>query len=267
MKMKLIRIVMLTTALMMVWGCSSNDDDPIIPTPPADVPVNSTLTPAEKPAWKVDLAGNDAPPTWEKPDPAKYESSMFVLVKLQDELVPYSTSSDLMSVFIGDECRTLPCGPDTLNEADIYFLLKVDGGNIDRDVVFELRYYCASLRQTFVLAGKETFAAEYDYGFMEEDFVPPLLKGCKKYPVQNDLMVSLPQEKPFTPSEDDLVAVFVGDECRGVGSIGKKFTVFRTSSTETLQLRYYSAQQEGVYTFTQSVEMPEKEDGAVTLKF
>ena len=105
------------------------------------------------------------------------------------------------------------------------------------------------------------FAPEFTYG-NKEDFVPPLLRGFKKFPVQQKLIVALPNSVPFTPDAGDMVAVFTGDECRGVGLVDKAFTAFRTSSGEVLQLRYYSKQKGGVYTFRQSVE-----DTDITLFF
>ena len=115
-----------------------------------------------------------------------------------------------------------------------------------------------------IKAGKESFATERTYG-VDNDFEPRLLRGCKKYPVQNSLTVSLPANPPFSTSANDLVAVFVGDECRGVGPVDKAFTSFRTNEGEVLQLRYYSAEQNVIYTMKQVVNPNEME--SVTLTF
>jgi hypothetical protein len=187
---------------------------------------------------------------------------MFIMVKLQDELAAHSTDGDLMTVFIGDECRTVPAIRNVDKNGGIYFLLKIRGNSTDRDVNFGLRYYCESLRQVFAIEGTESFASERDYGF-DTDFVPPLLLGCKKYPIQQTLTVTLPSTAPFTPDESDIVAVFAGGECRGVGTAGQPFTVFRTTDGETLDVRYYSAKQAGVYTLTQKVG----QETTVTLNF
>ena len=68
-------------------------------------------------------------------------------------------------------------------------------------------------------------------------------------------------------ADGDCVAVFVGNECRGVGTVEKPFTVFRTDENETLQLRYYSAQKGGVYTLTQTVTLAAQEEQNITLTF
>lgn len=241
--MKEIKIIMLTAVLTMAWACSSDSDD---------TPTNYTFEQAAMPMWSVDLTGSDNAPAWTAPDPSLFESSMFIMVKLQDELAAYSTDGDLMAVFIGDECRTVPAIRNVDKNGGIYFVLKIRGNSTERDVNFALRYYCAQLRRVFTLQGTEKFATERTYGF-DEDFVPPLLLGCTKYPVQQTLTVQLPSNTPFTPDESDIVAVFAGGECRGMGVAGQPFTVFRTTDGETLDMRYYSAKQAGVYTLKQKV--------------
>ena len=212
---------------MAVGSCSSDSDD---------TPANYIFEQAAKPTWSVDLTGNDDAPAWTAPDPSLFESSMFIMVKLQDELAAYSTDADLMAVFIGDECRTVPAIRNVDKAGGVYFVLKIRGNSTERDVNFALRYYCAQLRRVFSLEGTEKFATERTYGF-DEDFVPPLLLGCKKYPVQQTLTAELPSTTPFIPGESDIVAVFAGSECRGVGVAGQPFTVFRTTDGETLDVR------------------------------
>ena len=220
MKKSAIKIMFLAAVLTFVWGCSSDDES---------TSANYTFATAEKPAWSVDLTGNDDAPAWTAPDPSLFESAMFIMVKLQDELAAHSTDGDLMAVFIGDECRTVPAIRNVDKNGGIYFVLKIRGNSTDRDVTFSLKYYSVQLHRMFTLEGTEKFAAERTYGF-DEDFVPPLLLGCKKYPVQQTL-----------------------SECRGVGVAGQPFTVFRTTDGETLDVRYYSAKQAGVYTLKQKV--------------
>ena len=129
-----------------------------------------------------------------------------------------------------------------------------------------LSYYSTQLRQLFTVQGEETLSDDSDYGF-DSDYVPPLLQSCKRYPVQGRLTVSLPGTMPFTAAADDQVAVFAGSECRGTGRVGMPFTVFCTSAEESLQLRYYSAQQGGIYTLTQPVTINKNETKTVTINF
>ena len=248
MMMKTVKILMTVAALATVWGCSTANDNEIETVKP----IGCTFEHADRPAWSVDLTGNDAAPDWGNFNLSLYENSMYVLVTLQEELAARSTEADRMAVFIGGERRTQLAVPNFYDDGAVRYVLRIYGNSTDRNVRFTLQYYSVALKQLFSIGTEEKFVPEFTYGNIK-DFVPPLLKGCKKFPVQNQLTVSLPDQPPFTPDNNDLVAVFVGSECRGVGVAGKPFNVFRTSETEKLTLRYYSVQQAGIYTMAQTV--------------
>lgn len=256
--MKTIKILLLTTALTLLWGCSSGDDE--------TSSNGSTFVGSGKPAWSVDLTGNEEAPSWLAPDPTKFESSMFIMVKLQEELIPYSTNEDRLTVFIGDECRAVPAEPNKDDEGNVFFVLKIRGNSSDRAVSFTLCYYCALLHQIFDLEGQETFVSELTYG-VDADFVPPLLEGCKKYPAHQLVKVNLPANLPFAQAEGDMIGAFVGNECRGVGRADQPFTVFCTSPEESFQLRYYSETRAGVYSFHQDFKVSDDEAQILTLAF
>ncbi len=191
---------------------------------------------------------------------------MFIMVKLQEELIPYSTNEDRLTVFIGDECRAVPAEPNKDDEGNVFFVLKIRGNSSDRAVSFTLCYYCALLHQIFDLEGQETFVSELTYG-VDEDFVPPLLEGCKKYPAHQLVKVNLPANLPFAQAEGDMIGAFVGNECRGVGRADQPFTVFCTSPEEPFQLRYYSETRAGVYSFHQNFKVSDDEAQILTLEF
>lgn len=256
MMMKTVKILMTVAVLATAWGCSTDTDEQtgtengLATTMPPSA--GYTFEHADRPAWGVDLTGNDAAPDWGNFNMSLYENSMYVLVTLQDELAAHSTEADRMAVFIGGERRTQLAVPNFYDDGAVRYVLRIYGNSTDRNVRFTLQYYSVALKQLFSIGTEEKFVPEFTYGNIK-DFVPPLLRGCKKFPVQNQLTVSLPGQTPFTPDNNDLVAVFVGDECRGVGVAGKPFNVFRTSETEKLTLRYYSVQQAGIYTMAQTV--------------
>ena len=250
---------MLLAVLTMLWGCSSDSDD-------GDKLEGSSFVPVEKPSWTIDMMASDPVPTWQAPDPSKYESSMFIMVCLEEQLARYASDDDMMTVLIGDECRAKPAPLHKSASGKCYFVLKIDGNSTDRDVPFSLCYYAAKIHHLFKLSTTQTFASDITYG-IDEDFVPQLIKGSSRYPVQGDLTVKLPDTAPFTPSDDDFVAVFVGDDCRGVGTVGQPFTVFLTSAGETPHVRYYSAQKGGVYTLKQSLTIAAGDSKEVTLSF
>ena len=242
--------------VLAFFGCSSDDDSPS----------TYTFEASGLPAWQTDLTSNDADPAWQDIDRTKYESWMYVTVKLEDELAKYASTDDRMVVFIGDEQRTRPANPNIYADGSVYFVLTIGGNSTDREINIRLCYWSAQLHQLFTIEERSTFTPELPYG-NTSDYEPPLLKGSKKYPVQQQLTVYLPSQAPFTPADGDRVAAFVGDECRGVGSIGQPFTVFRTSASETIQMRYYSTAKAGVYSMATSLTLGENEDKTIILSF
>ena len=263
---KIIKTMMLTAALTIAWGCSSDNNDENVPTENVPTENPSTFAQAEKPTWSVDLTGSDPQPQWTDPDQSLYTTSTTILAKLEDELAAHYTADDRMTVFVGDECRAVPSIPNRDKAGNVFFLLKVRGKANEQKVTLTLSYYSTQLRQLFTVQGAETLSDDSDYGF-DSDYVPPLLQSCKRYPVQGRLTVSLPGTMPFTAATDDQVAVFAGSECRGTGRVGMPFTVFCTSAEESLQLRYYSAQRGGIYTLTQPVTINKNETKTVTINF
>jgi hypothetical protein len=228
----------------------------------------ATFATSAYPEWNINqlLMGNDPVPDWIAPDPSNYESSMFIMVQLQEELVRYSTDADCMTVFIGNECRATPSTRSVSKSGNIYFVLKIRGNNEDRNVNFSLCYYCAKLHKIFSLTDNGSFATERTYG-VDEEFEPQFLKGATKYPIISYLDVTLQDNPPFTPSIEDEVAVFVGDECRGTGRVGKKFSVLSNTDGENMQVRYYSKEKNGVYTFNKPVVINKNTTNKVTLTF
>lgn len=255
--MKTAKMILLTAVLTMVWGCSSSDDE---------TSNTYTFETSEKPAWSVNMASSDDAPQWQNIDQSQYESWMYVTVKLEDELAAHVSSDDRMTVFIGDEQRTRPAAPNIYADGSVYFVMTIGGNSTDREVNIRLSYWCAQLHQLFTIEEQATFTPELPYG-NTSDYVPPLLKGSKKYPVQSTLTVNLPAEAPFTTTDGDIVAAFAGNECRGVGLASQPFTIFCTTYGETLQLRYYSCAQAGIYSFLQNVTVGEGEAQNVTLEF
>ena len=163
-----------------------------------------------------------------------------------------SSAPDGPALFINGECRGLTEVRNTADDGGYYFLLKIHGNNADLRAPLTLSYYSAQLKQLFTLPAIDAFVPERTRGF-DKDFVPALLDGCAKYPVHCQLTVTLQPSASFTVAPDDLVAAFVGDECRGVGQVGTPFTVFAHDDNEVLQLRYYSATKGGIYTFARTI--------------
>ena len=233
--MKHILYIMAMAALTLAWGCSSGSDD-------NDDAATGILLDSQ-PQWSVNMHDNQERPHWTAPEPSLYENKMIVMLRLQDELVPYSTDDDLMAVFVDKDCRALSTRAG--NDKTVFFVLNVHGNNQVSTEDFTLSYYSGGLRQLFTLSGKNTFLSELNVG-VEGDFSPPLMKGSTKYPVKTEVTVNVPYKYFVQPA--DRVAVFVDNECRGVGVPGQPFIVFGNLADEQGILRYYSDDLGAVYT-------------------
>lgn len=244
-----IKCLMLAAALTMVWGCSSSDDD----VTGGSGSSNTTFETAAAPEWEVNMQSSQEQPQWQPPVPSLYENKMIVMLRLQDELVPYSTDDDVMAVFIGGECRALSQRSGDLQT--VYFVLNIYGENTSAPEEFALCYYSGGLKQEFWLRGENMFINETNFG-TENDVVLDIMSGTTKYARQTVLNVTPKSSDGMTvDSDDDIVGVFVGGECRGVGRPGTDFNVFHQQNGEQAQLRYYSKSRGGIYTVRQSLTL------------
>lgn len=252
---KTIHIMMLIAALTLVWGCSSDSSDG------GNYNLNySFTTTTARPDWAIDWYNNEPAPNWEEPDQNLYEHSMYFIIALSDNLAPYSTEDDLMAVFINDECRSVAkASPLVFDDwKKIYFIHKVRGNDTDKEVYFTLKYYSGGLKHTFVLDGTNQYVPDVIFG-LEEDFELNLMAGSTKYPCQMLIDPVLTGFLPFTPSPDDLIAVFVGDECRGVAPAvveeeeASSMVVYGRHDGEEATLKYYSAEKQAIYTFNEKL--------------
>ena len=241
--------VILAAVLTSVWGCSSDDET---------VTVSYTKTATQQsPNWVVDMHSNDEMPSWDDPDLSQFENSMYLLIKLQEDLVPYSTSDDRMACFINDECRSVVAHRSIhQGEGGIYFPIKVLGNSIDHNINFELRYYSGGLHQLFSLTHTGSFIAEMTYG-IEEDFEPYIMLGSTKYPVGMNIFVNT-DRLPFKVGDDDLVAAFVGDECRCVSKPGQSIYIFAKQEGEQAEIRYYSSLENCIYTLKEKLTIQQQ---------
>lgn len=246
MMMKNIKIMMILAALTMVGGCSKDGDGSSEPTWN-----NSTFTPSEKPTWVVDWHSDAVQPDWQDPDATKYECCMNMRLRLVDDMAPYSTEDDRLAVFINGECRGVSYRSKMAN-GKVFFLLHINGDSKEAGNKMELRYYCDGLHHMSITTAISPFVPNNVDDIFQSDF--SIVSGSQKYPVATSLSVMMPQKMPFTATSGDMLAVFVGDECRGIGYQGGdlyegwRVTVYGPQVGETGQIRYYSAEKGGVYT-------------------
>lgn len=223
-----------------------------------------TVTPADEvPQWKVDWSGNEARPDWQEPDASAYANFAVMIVTIEEALQPYVSQDDLLAIFVGDELRGL-ASPlvmgDSTMDATRFLLKGYSNENAGDQVVVTMKYYNAKLKQVFSLSESMTLDEDSDLGIYD-DFIPPFTQGCEKYPVTTTVdLASALAEAGITPAEGDMVAIFVGDECRGVAQFStldsplSTLTVYLREEGEEVTLKYYDATGNRIFTVGESTE-------------
>lgn len=257
-----IKYLIFSLFVLAAWGCSSGGDEDNSNKGgdnQYDNTFTATFVSSARPSWAIDWTSNVAMPNWQEPVSEDFECSMDLLVTLSADYRPYSTDNDVMAVFIGNECRALSYRNELTN-GDVAYLLHVKGNSEEVDHPMELRFYCDQLHTMNVTDGVPSFTPN---NLMGDAYHCVLDLGNEniKYPYSTDLNVILPDKLPFTVSDDDMLAVFVGDECRAIGIYqpelfeGWRMVVYSKQANETAQIRYYSAAKGGVYTILKTVTL------------
>ena len=220
----------------------------------------------QAPDWHVNWQSDQTRPDWVEPSPGRFEFWDVILVDVHDQLKPYTSAQDLMAVF--DDSGL--CGlagpaydPGTENYNPNRYVMKVyanvakEGGN-----QVTLRYYCDKLHQIFTAQAVISFGNDDEM----ETLVPDFMAGSGQYPVTVTLLVELDasQAADMAPGKGDMLAAFVGNDCRGVYTLQDETTAgtvqlqaYGQQKDETLTLRYYHAATRRVLTFSKRVGMVE----------
>lgn len=241
----------------LVCACSSDDDN---------TPTGYTVeTVSEAPAWQVDYSGSESRPDWQEPNTGDYENWSILLVQLEDALKPYVSNDDLMALFIGGQLRGLTSpavsqGTGSENDKGS-FVLKAYGNEADQNVVsVTLSYYCSQLKQMFSRTVEMRYEMGKVYG-LDEDLIPQFTLSAAKYPVLMHLMIMSADLslEDVTIANGDMLAAFVGSECRGVYTLDANLldtpvtmTVFGRREGEAYTLKYYNAATQRVYTINKT---------------
>jgi hypothetical protein len=217
---------------------------------------------ASAPEWQVDWTYNQERPSWQAPNASDYENFTVMVVKIEEALQPYASKDDMLALFVGDELRGLakPASVVGSNATDATsFVLKAFGNEADGDLLnVTLKYYNARLKHLFSRTSTIVFSADNVLG-IDEDFIPAFTLGSSKYPVVKTIDVSTAiSSTGITPAEGDVVAAFVGDECRGVLTLplkdGELLNVFLREDGETVTLKYYDADSQQVMPLSEGGE-------------
>ena len=246
MKSNLLYIQLLALLVSVVMtSCSSDSDDERIENHATFVKVDKA--PDWQNEWLDAMVYTDSKPDWELVDLSDFDSHSVLVVKLDKELIPRSTDDDIMAVFVDGECRAM--SPRNVVSDEISFVLNVRGSSSGFGSEFSLCYYSGGLHQIFKVTEQGGILInEYILG-TDKDFTLPLIYGGNKFSDITICIVQLPDNAPFKQTDDDLIAAFVGGECRGVCKMKDNLLrIFTHSPNEQVTLRYYSAESGGVYT-------------------
>jgi hypothetical protein len=247
-------------ASLVLGACSSSDDDNNVNDPKNAAYTETTVT--EAPAWQIDWSNNQERPNWTEPDGSLYANWTILKVQIEDALKAYASDGDLMALFVNGEIRALakPAVSVGGGTATGKFLMKAYGNETGSETVnMSLQYYSSTLKHLFTLTDNITLDADETTG-IDEAFVPEFTLGSAKYPVQKTVGVELLLTKVgLTPVSGNMVAAFVGEECRGTVSLSTsgntQLLIFGRNNGESVTLKYYDAVKRVVYTFADPVKM------------
>ncbi len=246
------------TALVAV-SCTEEDNNPSYPeythfdnpqwtpvaspelaTAPADWTIQFTGG-IKNPQWTPVSAIPSERPTWSKPDAFVYPASMTATIQVSPYIEPMMTDNDLLGAFIGSECR----GLGTLRNGVWLLQIKAESSE-NRNV--ELRYYCAQNQELFVCSNAFMFRTDSQQGSLDTPFAPQW-ESQSDLPLYTDydITVDLKDFDNASVGSGDLLAAFVGNECRGVASPSMEGTApifhlraFARQANETFTLHYYN---------------------------
>ena len=253
---KIFMMMMLITSMVLTVACTDSDED-------NNGQQNGLkMISSGRPDWHVDLTYNETTPDWQAPDPSLYENWFIMMFGIQDELKEYFSTDDMVAVFINDELRALshPArsmdGSQTEEGDSIYYILKVYGNeSAELDIQVTLKLWSAMLHQTFTIKGNGKFINEAVTGAGSSS-MPNISMGSSKYPVTSLVNVNFsPADYGLEPSDDDLLAAFIDNECRGTipptvslhASNQIPLVVFGKKEGEIARVLYYNAKNNTVY--------------------
>ena len=247
-------------ASLVLGACSSSDDDNNVNDPKNAAYTETTVT--EAPAWQIDWSNNQEHPNWTEPDGSLYANWTILKVQIEDALKAYASDGDLMALFVNGEIRALakPAVNVGGGTATGKFLMKAYGNETGSETVnMSLQYYSQTLKHLFTLTDNITLDSDETTG-IDEAFIPEFTLGSAKYPVMKVVGVEpLLNKVGLTPVSGNMVAAFVGEECRGTVSLSTsgntQLLIFGRNAGESLTLKYYDAAAGKLYTIPNAVKL------------
>lgn len=247
--------------LISVYSCSSGsgEDEADQSKKEPTEEQYSVFTPSEKPNWAIDWTWRTSAPEWQEPSAYDYECSMQLRIQLYGELAQFSSDDDQMAIFMNGTCRCVSYRNVVGDGDQVVFLLNICGDSNETGQAMTLNYYCTKLKQSFIIDYLPRFEPNNLWG---EDYTISLFigEGSTKYPYNTELNVVLPDNPDYEKTKDDVVYIFVGEECRGILISselypGFKGVVYSYKEGEDAEVRYYSAEKKGYYTMKETFKL------------
>lgn len=201
------------------------------------------------PDWFLNLKEDDALPDWVAPDQNLYPGSMTAIIRLTPYLERNLADKDQIAAIIGDVCHGvgLPTNIDGVN----YFFIQIKAASDEQDDI-TFKYYSNSNNKLYTSAEKVPYRIDKIYGTSQSPIYPDF-ESSGKYPyymnafLQPDLQIV-----PFEVRENDRIAAFVGNECRGSVSLSSGNKILNLeirgkAAGEPVVLKYYSHATKMIY--------------------
>ena len=238
-------------ASLILGACSSDDEE-----------AYTAVSQDAAPVWQIDWSNNQEQPNWTTPDFSSiYENWTILKVQIEEALLPYASEDDMMALFVNGELRGLskPAVNVSTGKAENgKFVVKAWGNETGSTTVnMSLQYYSQTLKHLFILTDDISLDSDETTG-IDEAFVPPFTYGSAKYPVTATIDVAATLARAgLTFARGNIVAAFVGDECRGVGdwSLNGEIIAFLRDKGEAVTLKYYDVATRKLYTIPHAVKL------------
>ena len=150
---------------------------------------------------------------------------------------------------------------NVINGGEVLFLVHVKGASEEAGQPMTMYYYSAGARQLFINDyALPSFEPNNLMDRNDKDFTLWLspVETSTKYPYFTEMMVRMPDDVPFTITDDDKMAIFVGDECRGLCR-----PATRMSSTSKWELTSLTHNEENIQKTTKHSDSDDAGDDAV----
>ncbi|MEG0994128.1 MAG: hypothetical protein RSE51_09835 [Bacteroidales bacterium] len=200
------------------------------------------------PDWKIDMEMRQEPPVYTLPDANIMPVSMTAVIQLTPFLEAYLDPGDKMLAYIDEECR----GEGVMKEIDgkKLFFIMIKAPATESGLVSFL-YYSNKNHAVYQTTPEITFEIDRIYGDIESPIFPDF-EQSGKYPNRMQATIRLPEILPGEWTESDVVAAFVGSECRGVGRfVGNRQYMMEVrgskSDQENICFKYYNASNKNIY--------------------